>query len=174
MTWNEFWEFLEEALQGDYNKPPMPKNTPVLPPNSPVATSNPDILNPDWTTQKNAYHNVRVLCDLSGLSFAEKNLICACIYQESQFIIHALNNNKNATGKILSTDYGICQINDYYHIGKGKDFPSVDYVLSNPQACVQYMINCYLHGALKQWVSYSSGVYANWLKPNSPMWNLGK
>lgn len=152
----------------------IPSNIPPEEPTVPVAMSNPDVLNPDWSTQKNAYHNVRVLCDLSGLTFAEKNIICACIYQESEFKINVLNNNRNAQGKILSTDYGICQINDYYHIGKEKDFPSVEYVLDNPEACVQFMINCYLHGALKQWVSFSSGAYKQWLLSTSPMWNLGK
>lgn len=166
LTWiNILLDWLEKQLT-------VPPVEPLEEPTSPVVKSNPDILNPDWSTQKNAYHNVRVLCDFAGLTFAEKNLICACIYQESRFKINALNNNKNAAGKILSTDIGICQINDFYHIGKGKDFPSVEYVLDNPRACVEYMIRCYEHGQLKMWVSFSSGAYKQWLSPSSPMWLL--
>ncbi len=122
---------------------------------------------------QNAYHNVRVLCDRAGLTIAEKNLICACIYQESGFKNTALGSNRNAQGVVTSTDYGICQVNDYYHIGNGKDFPSVQYVLDNPANVVQWMISMYKHGMLKQWVSYSSGAYKKWLLPKSAMWKLG-
>jgi hypothetical protein len=148
--------------------PPEPPPTPPVPPLQP---SSPDILIPDWSAPKNAYHNVRVLCDLAGLTLEEKNIICACIYQESEFNINAVNHN-TVNGKILSTDYSICQINDWYHIGVGKDFPSVQYVLANPDKAVEWMIGMYHHGLLKQWVSYSSGAYKRWLLPNSPMSSL--
>lgn len=132
---------------------------------------NPDTMLP-WGSASNNYHNVRVLADLAGLSLDDKNDLCACIYQESGFDPNAQHANTNAAGVILSTDYGICQINDYYHIGPGKDFPSVEYVLDNPEADVKWMISMLQHGLLKQWVSFSSGAYLQWLKPTSPMWAL--
>jgi len=135
----------------------MPENS------SSVAASNPDVPNPDWTYRPYAYHNVRVICDLAGLSLAEKNLICACIRVESDFDIGAKHENKDANGNVLSTDWGIVQVNDFYHIGPGKDFPDVEYVLSHPQECVQYMVNMYKHGLLKMWVSFSSGAYKQYL-----------
>lgn len=131
-----------------------------------------DTLYPSWATQQDAYHNARVLCDNSGLTLAEKNLISACLYQESRFKVGAVNHNENGVGDILSTDYGIAQINDFYHIGAGKDFPSVEYVMDNPAKTVQFMINKYLQGRLSMWVSYSSGDYKQWLTASSPMWKL--
>lgn len=126
-----------------------------------------------WDTPKHAYHSVRVLCDDADLTTDEKNLICACIYQESMFKNTAKNENKSkTTGAVLSTDWGLCQVNDHYHIGPGKDFPSVDFVLENPAEVVSWMITCYKQGNLKMWVSYSSGTYIKWLSTWSPMWLL--
>ncbi len=125
-----------------------------------------------WDTPKNVYHAVRVTCDLAGLTIDEKNIITACIYQESKMNNRATCMNKDKVGRVWSTDWGICQINDHYHIGTNKDFPSVRYVLDNPQKVVQWMIYMYRHGQLRQWVSFSSGAYKQWLLPNSPMWLL--
>lgn len=157
----------------------------------PITVSNPPVTAPveasrlpqggalDWETQKDSYHAVRVLCDRAGLSLEEKNTICACIYQESQFFNHLPNGqpvkheNKSAQGTTLSTDWGLCQINDYWHIGPTKDFPTVQYVLDNPDKIVSYMIDMYQHNLLRLWSSYSSGAYRKWLNADSPMWELG-
>lgn len=144
----------------------MPPQTPPVPQNAPIAP----VL--DWETQKGTYHAVRVTCDNLRLTLEEKNLICACIYQESRFTNTATHQNKDASGNILSTDWGLCQVNDWYHIGAGKDFPSVIYVVDNPEKVVEWMVGMYKHGLLKQWVSFSSQAYLTWLKPNSPMWLL--
>lgn len=165
--------------------PVAPMPAPVVP--SPVietSTTTPVVaaptssaVNPDagplyWDTPKHIYHAVRVTCDLNNLSVAEKNILCECIYQESRFNNGAINHNKNSAGVTLSTDYGICQINDYYHIGPGKDFPSVAYVLEHPDKVFEWMIGMYKKGLLKQWVSYSSGAYKQWGHVDSPMWDL--
>lgn len=147
----------------------------------PVAAPNPDVLASNWSTQQNAYHNVRVLCDLSGLSLGQKNDICGCIFQESRFLLNPKpNTNKDPkTGLVWSTDYGIVQVNDWFHISgmgnpkSGNEFPSVQYVLDNPQKCVQWMIDIYKNtGALEPWASWTSGAYKQWLEPTSPMWLL--
>lgn len=132
----------------------------------------PDSYTYPWDSQKHNWHNVRVICDKMGLTYNEKNVICACIYQESWFTTEAVNRNRNKQGKIMSTDWGIVQINDYWHIGKNKSFPSVDYVINNPDECVKWMVKMYLNGRLSMWVSYSSGAYVRWLRVNSPMWKL--
>lgn len=144
---------------------------PVIPSNPPTTMpTTPETLL--WDTRKHSFHAVRVLCDNAGLSVEQKNLICACIYQESQFSNAAVNKNKNSAGQVTSTDWGICQVNDYWHIGKGKDFSSVEYVVNNPDDVVVWMIHMFKKGQLKQWVSYSSGAYKQWLKIDSPMWGL--
>lgn len=145
---------------------------PVVP-IAPIPPSSPSIpVQNTFDTPKQAFHAVRVICDNLGLTVVEKNTICACIYQESQFNNEAIDHNKDKQGNILSTDWGLCQINDWYHIGAGKDFPTVAYVLDNPDQVVEWMIGMYKHGLLKQWVSYSSGAYAHWLSTGSPMWLL--
>lgn len=143
-----------------HTMPSTPQNTPATP-------------SLDWSTPKGAYHATRVTCDNLELTVDEKNLICACIFQESRFYHAATNQNKNAAGEVTSTDWGLCQVNDWFHIGPGKDFPSVVYVMDNPDKVIEWMIGMYKHGLLKQWVSFSSGVYKQWLAPNSPMWLLG-
>lgn len=190
-AWQLFWEhswwnILEEALQGDQGQviidhtkttPMEDIQTTALEPAAPTA-ANPDVLLPDWGTPQNAYHNTRVLCDLALLPVDVKNIICACIYQESGFYNYLPNGNPvehrnlNEDGTVSSIDYGICQINDWFHIGEGKDFPSVAYVLDNPQEAVKYMIRMEQAGQLGLWSSYKSGAYRQWLGKNSPMWRL--
>lgn len=194
--WDKFIVFLDELLEGDYTKtmqetaepqpPPAPQealNNQSAPIAAPAAPSepvapNPDVLAPDWGSQERAYHNTRVLCDLSGLTVDEKNIICACLYQESTFLNYYSNGqavkheNLNPAGVLLSTDWGIAQINDYWHVKKYADFPSAEYILANPDKAVQFMIDAYKNGGLGQWVSYSSGAYKYWLLVSSPMWKL--
>ena len=125
-----------------------------------------------WDTPAHAYHSVRVLCDQMGLSlehcvnvdgvmYQPKDIICATIWGESEFInsYDVTNENVNSKGLIVSRDYGICQINDKYHIGEGLDFPSVDYVLNNPDKAVIWMINRYLEGHINWWCCYKFGRY---------------
>lgn len=134
---------------------------------------NPDTVTYSWDTPAHCYHNTRVLCDNAGLSLDEKNVISACIYQESQFHTQAKHVNYNRNGSVSSTDWGIVQINDYFHIAPtGTPFASVAEVLSNPEADVAWMIQMYKQGGLKMWDSYLSGAYREWLEPNSPMWAL--
>ncbi len=139
-------------------------NTPTPPVAScPTPPLNPDVLT-TWDTPANCEHNVRVLCDFNFLTPQDKDIIQACVHQESNFNNKAINHNRNWLGKIISTDWGICQINDFYHIGPGKDFPNVQYVLDNPDKAVIYMINMFKIGHLDLWVSYSSGAYRKYLK----------
>jgi hypothetical protein len=139
----------------------------------------PDVLYSDWATQQRAYHNTRVLCDLSGLTLEEKNLICACIMVESEFYNYlpdgqpTKHENLNADGSLSSTDWGLCQINDWFHVAPhGAPFASVEFVLANPRACVQWMITCYKQGLLGQWDSYLHGSYRQYLIPTSAMFKL--
>lgn len=73
----------------------------------------------DWSTPLAARHSVRVICDEEGLTVEEKNTLCATIGGESGWRTQAINHNR-VDGKVVSTDFGICQWNDYYH-GK-RDF----------------------------------------------------
>lgn len=116
----------------------------------------------DFSTPDQARTSVRKICDEMGLTLAEKNLICQVIRGESGFKNTAKLENKDKYGKVWSTDWGICQINDHYHVGPNKRFPSVKYILNNPDKCVKWMITCYKQGHLSWWVAYSSGAYKNY------------
>jgi hypothetical protein len=151
---------------------PMPESTPP-PQQTPPTPPTPEVLR--WDTPQRAWHATRVRCDVRGLNLTQKNTLCACIYQESRFLANP-KPNKNIdprTGKVWSTDYGIVQINDYWHIGAGKDFPNVEYVISRPETGVEFMIDEMVRtGALRSWSSYTSGAYRQWLPLTSSMWNL--
>lgn len=163
-----------DPMASEDNDPivPVVVATPPVAPELPVqASSDPDSIKYPWDTPQHNYHNSRVLCDQAGLTLEEKNTICACLYQESRFDNGATHANV-LNGKVVSTDWGIAQVNDYYHIGVGKDFSTVVYVVDNPDKVIAWMIGMYQHGLLKQWVSFSSGAYLQWLSTDSPMWGL--
>ena len=121
----------------------------------------------DWSTTEKSRYNVRRICDDMGLTFEEKVTICACIYQESGFNNNAKCRNRDKDGNLLSTDWGLCQINDFWHCGAGKTFQSAEYVVAHPEECVRWMIKMYKAGQLKLWVSYSAGHYKKWLTSES-------
>lgn len=142
------------------------ENTPVPPTVSeqpPVDIEHSDVLYPDWNTKGHARHNVRALCDLEGLTLAQKNVLTACVAVESGFDIHAINKNiaihSDGTKYVASTDYGICQWNNYYH----GDEITPDQALHNPEMAVRLMCKYWRQGLQRQWVSYTSGLYKHYL-----------
>jgi len=158
---------LAKSLQAYVDSKKTPSISPNLPPQptKPTETTSEPIravLNPtapyDFSTPKAACHSVRVICDEEGLTVAQKNIIAQVISCESGFKNTAKLENKK-DGKTWSTDWGICQINDFYHIGSGKSFPSVEYVLERPDKVVRWMIRQYKAGRLSMWVCYSKGMY---------------
>ncbi len=152
--------------------PPPHVHEPVFVESKPV----PEVLSFD--TPKLAWHATRVMCDRAGLSLTQKNIVCACIWQESNFY------NRYSTGKPVmhvnmqnghetSTDWGIVQVNDFWWIGDTKLFPSVQYVLDHPEKAVQWMIDYMKKNQhLNRWSSYSTGAYKQWLPLTSAMWKL--
>ncbi len=171
-----FW--LDSFLENFFYHPEtdvrtLPMNQPPEPPKPTPPTK--ETLS--FATPKQAWHAVRVMCDNSGLTFSQKNILCACIYQESGFLTNPKPNvNKDPkTGAILSKDFGIVQCNDHFWIGPGKLYPSVAYVLENPVVMVQWMIDYYkANGHLNRWSSYSTGAYKKWLVLSSAMFRLAE
>ena len=136
-----------------------------------------------WDTPQHAWHSARVIMDQMGLAglidrttgIPAKDLLCACIYQESQFHPAAIGKpNHNGT-----RDYGLCQYNDGHNskgfplwIGPGAAFSSIQEVINNPEKNVRIMVQMYKLGHLNWWSSYSTGAYKEHLLANSPMWAL--
>jgi len=174
-----FMAFLSRILgwQTEAVKPPVLEENPQIeevPTPAPIEPVKPvyEPVEPpklDFSTPKAAYHSTRVICDEVGLTLKQKNILCACVFQESRFDNRAVGKNKN------STDWGLVQVNDTkgWHIGPGLRFPSVQYVLDHPGECVRWMAQVYkTTGALTPWASFTSGAFRQWLGINSPMWNL--
>lgn len=141
-----------------------PFNTPPEPPILPEVESNNQMTELEWSNPKTIRHSIRILCDIEGLSYKDKNDLCATIQAESNFNLYAKNENKK-NGKLLSTDWGLCQINDYWNIGVGKPFPSVDFVLNNPEKVVRWMIGEWKKGenSKNKWIAYKNKSYKRYL-----------
>ncbi len=112
-----------------------------------------------WNTPDRARHSVRVICDEEGLTTEEKNTLCATVGGESGWIPEAVGPlNKDGT-----RDYGICQINSHYWIGPGKFFPTTDYVIDNPEACIRWMCKQWKMGYRNWWIAYKNSRYKSFL-----------
>lgn len=171
---------------------PVPTMTTLVPPVKSIR----NVINPKknmpqvppkylFDSQQNAKHTVRVICDemlplernvlIDGKMYLPKDVIYACIEQESDFYNYlpsgnpTVCHNKNAAGVVTSSDWGICQINDTkgWYIGPAPlPFPSVEFLLANPELAVRFMIKMYKGGQLDKWVSYSSGAFKQFLPQN--------
>lgn len=86
-----------------FMKPTIPEPA-VIPPQPVPVQPTPAPISPlDWSTPLNARHSVRVMCDNAGMSVVDKNILCACVQQESGFIPSAVGKpNNNGT-----RDWGI-------------------------------------------------------------------
>lgn len=164
------------ARETPVSRPIMPQKPVIIEPMPQSADSDHNAFQNElkylFNTQEDARHSIRVLCDEAGLSFDDKNTLTACIYQESEFFNILPNGlpvqcqNKNKAGVLTSTDWGIVQINDTkgWYIGPAPlPFPSVQFLLDNPEKAVRFMIKMMQQGMLRKWVSYSSGAYKRWL-----------
>lgn len=148
-----------------------PQIAPTLPPEqAPEAPTSPaDAPKYDWSTPAEARHSLRLICDEEGLTVAQKNDMSQIVHCESGYknIIHQNIASKTLSdgsvhSYVSSTDWGICMINDYWHIGPGKEFPSTDYVMNNPDACVRWMARMIKAGKRNLWVCASTGLCKNY------------
>lgn len=157
-----FWDWLDYIFTGDtgtlHNPLPTPVDTPISVVPLPVM---PEILL--WDTPNNVRHSVRVICDQEGLTTSQKNTLCATIQCESAgFNTKAVHPNyviKKGVKTLTSTDYGLCQWNDFYH---GREI-SPDEALNNPEKAVRLMCKYWKAGQQKQWVCYSANMYKKYL-----------
>jgi len=141
----------------------MPKQRLIKP--EPVVENKPKY---EWSTPGRTCNSCRVIMDEYNLNWEQKAILCACIYQESQFFIRAIGRlNENGT-----QDFGLCQYNNgknkqgkAYWIGKGATFKDVDEVLNDPEKNIRVMIKEFQrYGSPKWWSSYTTGAYRKHLK----------
>lgn len=150
--------------------PPEPSvvpPTPVIIPNQPIMPpTNPDVLLP-WNTTSSLshenYHNVRVLCDLKGLSLEMKDELTATVWGESEFNTHALCVNHktlvDGTVIIASEDNGIAQWNTHYH---GTEITPTQ-AKSDPTMAINLMCDYFLRGEADEWVAHKTGRYLQFM-----------
>lgn len=179
LAWLSGQIFTEEPIAPPVPPQPAPEPTKPVEPTKPAPQpSYNDILHsstlfPEWDTVEKARHNVRAICDKKGMTLKDKNDLCATVGAESGWQSYYLSGpqkgkpvirqNRSLTGKVWSVDYGIAQINDWYHIGKGKDFPSSQYVLDHPTECIEWMCDMWKAGNKDWWIAHKNGSYKSFL-----------
>lgn len=159
------WAYMVRKAKEDMPPPDRsfePQPAPVTPPP-------PENL---WDTPKRAWHSTRAICDAQGLTFAQKNEICATIYGESEFNNKAICLNKDKQGRVWSADRGLAQINDYFHVAPRGPFASSDDIENRPEKAVNFMISAYQTGRIDLWVAHKTGRYKQFLPQSSKMWTL--
>jgi len=135
------------------------KNIEEMPKPEPVPEIKPEPEKPiyEWDTPVKARHSCRVIMDLYGLSWANKDLLCAVIQAESGFNPNAIHDNGT------SKDFGIAQINSFFWIGEGKQFESAEEVLEKPELSIHFMCKMFLAGKLTLWTAFKNGSYKKFL-----------
>ncbi len=113
-------------------------------------------------------NNLQVYAKEQAIKYGiDYRVLMATIEAESCWDPKAIGLNTNG-----SKDYGIVQINDFWHIGSNSKaaqageyyFPSSDYVLNNPKACIDWMIKQWVKGRQNDWCSYRNETYKLFLK----------
>ena len=84
----------------------------------------------------------------------DEDIFTAVLYCESGMNPKAVNRNKNGT-----TDYGICQFNDYWY----KDIISPEVALNQPTVALNIMAKMWKKGRQSDWICYRNKRYISWL-----------
>ncbi len=168
MTWTAFLKLVDDFFEAIVNGDRRPSETTYTPPtatiaptpdNSPTAPQEPPLAQKyDWSTPEEARHSLRVICDEEGLTIAQKNLMSQVVHCESGYLTNATHPNLDAKGQLASTDFGICQWNDWWHWIKKREISPTE-AMHNPEKAVRLMCQYVKAGQIKQWVCYSSGLY---------------
>lgn len=148
-----------------FTKPSGTPTTPSISQDSAITASQPsnatqESLTPkyDWSTPDAAKHSLRLICDEEGLSVFQKDTMSQVVHCESGYKTNIVHPNKRPSGAVTSTDYGICQWNDFFH---GKEI-TPDEALHDPEKAVRLMCQYVKAGRISQWVCYSAGLYKNY------------
>lgn len=90
----------------------------------------------------------------------DEEVLLAVIKCESGLDTRAINKNPNGT-----TDYGLCQFNDYWYWEKEKIINPIT-ALNNPEMAVRIMAKMFKAGRAKDWICYKNAIYLKYLKIN--------
>ena len=93
--------------------------------------------------------------NIAGTHGIDEDIFAAVLYCESGMNPKAVNRNKNGT-----TDYGICQFNDYWY----GSIISPDEALNQPVKALNIMAKMWKKGRQKDWICYRNKKYIPWLQ----------
>jgi hypothetical protein len=96
----------------------------------------------------------RRVCREEGLSPTQTRELLATIHAESAWDPKAINKNTNGTA-----DYGLCQLNSYWYIGRDEEVKTPEEALANPEKCVRVMAKAWRNGRAIDWYGYRDGHY---------------
>lgn len=162
ISWIEwFLTTLFDAVRKLRPTPPTPAPAPEPEPVTPTPVPPPD---------ESLQAMARRVCIEEGIGLNTMADILATIHAESGWNPRALGRNRK-NGKILSSDWGLCQFNDAknpktgvpYWIGPGAAFVSTEEVLSNPEKNVHVMCQAWKRGRRNDWKAYALGHYKKYL-----------
>ncbi len=157
------WSSLKKNPESEMENKSEAMDEPIKDETAEIAPETPQISPYEWSDREKARHSCRVVMDEFNLSKIQKDILCAIIEAESGFDPKATHKNFNKNGILASTDWGICQINDFYWIGKGKYFASIGEVLNFPEKSVRFMCERFRAGQLSLWTAYKNGNYKRYL-----------
>jgi murein DD-endopeptidase MepM/ murein hydrolase activator NlpD len=103
------------------------------------------------------------VCRDSGLPATLAEELWATIAAESGFNPNARNDNRDSYGTVVSTDYGLCQLNSHWYIGADKDVKTPFEALTNPEKCVRVMANAFANGHADDWIAHRTGSFRPYL-----------
>ena len=84
------------------------------------------------------------------------DVLVAVLKCESGLNPRAVNRNSNGT-----TDYGLCQFNDYWY----RDIIAPEVALNMPETAVSIMCQMWEQGRQNDWICYRNKKYIQHLKP---------
>ena len=99
---------------------------------------------------------VRAVCQEEGMTPEQTQTIVAICWAESGMNPNAVHHNTNG-----STDYGVLQFNSATFIGPALPFPSPDFVIANPDACVREICRIVKNSpsGFNLWATYQNKAY---------------
>ena len=85
----------------------------------------------------------------------------ATIWGESGFNQWCENQNKNSKGEVVSTDFGIAQLNDYWYL-KPLGMTGEE-AIADPQRCLTVMATAFKNGRADDWCAHKNGGYLKFM-----------
>lgn len=106
----------------------------------------------------------RRVCKEVGLTTEMTRHLMATIHGESGWNPKARGRNYDKkTKKLLSTDWGLCQLNDKWYVGPKCEIKTPEEAIANPEKCVRVMAKAWKKGRAVDWRAYKYKSYLSFI-----------